>query len=140
MAQDNTDNSKKTLQEIHETHEYEEPRQRRWPVTLAYLWAAFLVALVVVFGGRWVYRTVNDSSNDKPGIQASNESGTKKSGNNKSQNGAAVIVPASPSSGSVSAPKSSIKSTSPKPVTVPNTGDDADSAPPSPSNLPNTGG
>jgi hypothetical protein len=139
MPQDNSANSKKTLQEIHEIHEFEEHRERRWPVTLAYLWAAFLVALVVVFGGRWIYRTVNDSSNNKSSAEISKQNGQKESGNKTAQG--AVIVPASPAKGSVSAPKSSTKATkTPTPASIPNTGDDADSAPPTPASLPNTGG
>lgn len=37
----------------HELHEHE---GRRWPVILVYALLAFLVAVAVVFAGRWVYR------------------------------------------------------------------------------------
>ena len=139
MPQENNSVPKKTLNEIHETYEFEEKPKRRWPIALAYLWAAFLVAVVVVFGGRWIYRSVNDSDNKKPaGVsqESAKATGTEKEAEKEAEKmiqKGAVIVPASPSSGSVSAPK---KSSNPAPAQVPNTGDGASS----PDNLPNTGG
>ncbi len=37
-------------------YEFHEHEQRRWPVILMYTAMAFLVALLVVFAGRWIYR------------------------------------------------------------------------------------
>ncbi|GEM_PF-529427 len=37
-------------------HEFHEHEGRRWPVILIYTVLAFLVALLVVFAGRWIYR------------------------------------------------------------------------------------
>lgn len=37
-------------------HEFHEHEGRRWPVILMYIVLAFLVAVAVVFAGRWVYR------------------------------------------------------------------------------------
>lgn len=119
MPQDNND-ARKTLQEIHEYHEVEETATRRWPVILAYLWAAFLVAVVVVFGGRWVYNSINDDVKKSGGQVATKESSGKSNG--------AVIVPASPGNGKVSQPK-------PKPSAMPGTGDGASL----PDTIPNTG-
>ncbi len=127
MPQDNLDN-KKTLQEIHEYHEVEEKTPRRWPVILGYLWAAFLVALVVVFGGRWIYNSVNDDVSKSSGQVAKNDSDKKSD--------EAVIVPASPGSGKVSQPsKPSNTSSSSSPSTVAGTGDSDEL----PTAIPNTG-
>ncbi len=123
MPVDNSD-PKKTLQEIHEIHEYQEAVPRKWPVILAYLWAAFLVALVVVFGGRWVYNSINDD------VKKSSGQITTKSPNDK--NNGAVIVPASPGSGQVAQPS---RNQSNSPTEVPGTGDDD-----TPEVLPSTGG
>ncbi len=43
--------------------EFHEHEGRRWPVILMYIVLAFLVALLVVFAGRWIYRkTAHQSS------------------------------------------------------------------------------
>lgn len=139
MPQDNNLNSKKTLQEIHDSYDVEERPKRRWPAALAYLWAAFLVAVVVVFGGRWIYRTVNNSD-DKQTATASKEAANNTAetndpiGTEKKSGNSGVIVPASPGQGSVSVPKQAGST----PQQVPDTGDSSDA--PNPANLPNTGG
>lgn len=127
MPQDNSE-GKRTLQEIHEIHEVSEVVPRRWPVIVAYLWAAFLVALVVVFGGRWVYDSINEDVKQSSGQQVTGGSTDKNKG--------AVIVPANPGSGKVSQPQSSTKKPSPVPISVPGTGDDTDL----PDVIPSTGG
>ena len=139
MPQDNN-GTKKTLNEIHNEYQYEEKPRRRWPAALAYLWAAFLVAVVIVFGGRWVYRTVNDSDKNKT-TSSSNKTGLQPTGTEKQAENGAVIVPAQPGNqGSVKSPSNSSSnsnsSSAPTPTEVPNTGDGA----PSPDSLPNTGG
>ena len=119
MAQDNT-GSKNTINGVHEFHEYE---GSRWPTSLLYLGSAFLVALIVVFGGRWVYRSVSDtnkSSNNTP----------KTASNGKESAKGVVIVPASPGKGSVTTPKATPPPPPPAPTKMPATGDQ----------LPNTGG
>ena len=118
MAQDNTA-GKNTINGVHEFHEYE---GSRWPTTLLYLGSAFLVALIVVFGGRWVYRSVSNSNKDS-------SSANKTASTGKESAKGAVIVPASPGNGSVTTPKTTPPPT-PAPTNMPATGDQ----------LPNTGG
>ncbi len=131
MPQDNS-GSKKTLDEIHETYEYEEKPQRRWPAALAYLWAAFLVAVVIVFGGRWVYRTFHDGNSGNKSASKS-QNGTTGVGTEKQAGKGSTIVPDTQTSSNKAAQSSA---TAPTPTEVPNTGDGA----PNPDTLPNTGG
>jgi hypothetical protein len=42
-------------------HEFHEHDGRRWPVFLMYTLLALLVAVMVVFAGRWVYRKANNN-------------------------------------------------------------------------------
>jgi hypothetical protein len=124
MPQDTSISTKKTIDQVHKVHEFHEHEGRRWPITLAYLGAAFLVALIVVFGGRWLYRSVTDSDQDSDGSTQKTASTEKESAKG------AVIVPAAPSSGSVSTPRPT-----PPPVAAPTT-----NMPATGDQLPNTGG
>lgn len=135
MPQDNSNGNKKTLNEIHREYQYEEKPRRRWPIALAYLWAAFLVAVVIVFGGRWVYRTVKDSDKNKS-AGTSQESGQQSAGTEKQAENGAVIVPATPGGQNSSSSSNGSSPAAPAPTEVPNTGDGA----PDPDSLPNTGG
>lgn len=51
-------------------HEFHEREGRHWPVALVYIVMAFLVALLVVFAGRWIYRKAIHSTTNttKSGI------------------------------------------------------------------------
>lgn len=56
-------------------HEFHEQEGRRWPVILVYTLLAFLVAVAVVFAGRWVYRkathqTTKTTSTNQGGVPA----------------------------------------------------------------------
>lgn len=42
-------------------HEYQRKEGRRWPVILIYGLLALLIAITVVFAGRWVYREVTNN-------------------------------------------------------------------------------
>lgn len=56
-------------------HEFYEHEGRRWPVILIYTSLAFLVALMVVFAGRWIYRitTHQPAQTTKPETSDSNK-------------------------------------------------------------------
>lgn len=56
-------------------HEFHEHKERRWPVILMYSVLAFLVALLVVFAGRWIYRktTHQPAQTTKPETSDSNK-------------------------------------------------------------------
>ena len=54
-------------------HEFHEHEGRRWPVVLVYTALAFLVAVAVVFAGRWVYQKVTQKP--KPAPTAGNNQG-----------------------------------------------------------------
>lgn len=82
-------------------HEFHEQEGRRWPVILVYTLLAFLVAVAVVFAGRWVYRkathqttkttstnqgsvpvapTANTPANNPPSGASSNQTPTSTNG------------------------------------------------------------
>jgi hypothetical protein len=59
--------------------EYSNRSGRRWPVLVAYIVAALLVATAVVFAGRWIYDTTSNNSDNtsvstKQGIKSTNPS------------------------------------------------------------------
>ena len=56
-------------------HEFHEHEGRRWPVILIFTSLAFLVALLVVFAGRWIYRktTHQPAQTTKPETSDSNK-------------------------------------------------------------------
>lgn len=47
-------------------HEFEETQGRRWPMVVAFIILAFLVALAVVFAGRWLYNILTDKKPTPP--------------------------------------------------------------------------
>lgn len=77
-------------------HEFHEQDGRHWPVTLMYIVLAFLVACLVVFAGRWIYRKTthqtttsgapSTSDNNKPpSTPQSGTTGSPTSGTGQSQ-------------------------------------------------------
>ncbi len=56
-------------------HEFHERKSRRWPVILMYIILAFVVALLVVLAGRWIYRTATHQTakTTKPGTSDNNK-------------------------------------------------------------------
>ncbi len=53
------------------THDFHEHEGRRWPIILLYLILAFLVAVLVVFAGRWIYRSATHQGPKKVNQPAS---------------------------------------------------------------------
>ncbi len=96
------------------------------PTLLGYLAAAFVVAVLVVFGGRFIYHKVNNSQSKNTPSSATN---------NKKTN-------LTPSSGAVSAPTGQSPNSSP---TTPSSGskptasNNSPTATPNPDSLPNSG-
>lgn len=105
--------------------EFNQPSERRWPLLLAYLLAAVLVALILVFGGRWVYRKVTNNE-PAPAPNPVQPAGTN--------------LPAQPDTSRESGGSSPSPSPTPTPSTPssPNPGTNQNPTPPS-GQLPNNG-
>ncbi len=80
-------------------HEFHEHEGRRWPVILMYTALAFLVAVAVVFAGRWAYRkaTHPTAKTTKPETSANNKlPAVPPTGNQQPSSGG---TPSSPTAG-----------------------------------------
>lgn len=78
--------------------EFHEHEGRRWPVILIYIILAFVVALLVFFGGRWIYHktTYHPAKTIKPGTSDSNKlPSAPPTGNQQSNSGSATSSSAS---------------------------------------------
>jgi uncharacterized membrane protein YraQ (UPF0718 family) len=99
--------------------EYPNRTGRRWPVLVAYVIAALLVATAVVFIGRWVYHQVSNSDDSK---NVSTRQGIK-STNPSQQAPAQSAAPKNPSgNGTATPPSKSGSPASPSPGNLPNNG------------------
>jgi cytoskeletal protein RodZ len=97
--------------------EYPNRSGRRWPVLVAYIIAALLVATAVVFIGRWIYHQTSDSQNTS---NVSTKQGAKSS-NPPAQQPAQTAAP-NPTSNNGAAPSPTAKNNTATPPPAPSTG------------------
>lgn len=67
--------------------EFQKTSDKRWPILAVYIVAALIIATGVVFGARWLYHTVSNSSNDNSSKVTTQQDGNQKKAPSGQNNG-----------------------------------------------------